>query len=282
MSGFSRFMVGALAGGALVAAVALPVMAFKNVTPYSMGAIEPTAPHSPASASRMGFTSTEKQAIGAIARDYMLENPEILQEMATLLQAREGEKQAALRQRAFVEYNDTLYNSQHQTVLGNPEGDVTIVEFFDYNCGYCRSALKDMENLLAKDKNLRVILKEYPVLGNESHEVAKVSAAIRKQGLDIFSTFHHTIMNSQEHADGTFALKAAADAGADMDKLTTDLADPSLEEGINESLAIGQRLGIDGTPSYVVGQTVLAGAVGEDRLFAAIKNMRVCMKAQCP
>jgi protein-disulfide isomerase len=228
-----------------------------------------------------GFSQSQKTEIGQIARDFLLEHPEVLQDMAMVLQAREAEKTAALQKNAFSDHKNLIYSSVNQTVLGNPNGDVTLVEFFDYNCGYCRAALKDMDALLENDKNLKIVLKEFPVLGVASREVAVVASALRMQSSGLYLKFHNAVMSEQEPSDGAKALELAKKAGADMPRLARDMADPAIEEGIKESLAIGQRLGIDGTPSYVLADTVVPGAVGAEKLEAMITNVRKCKKVSC-
>jgi protein-disulfide isomerase len=270
----SRLALSVAAIAILAGAAAIPFMApaaQEPVTAMPVAKVERSAQ----------FTASQKNEIGVIAKDYLLQNPEVLQDMAMVLQARESEKTAALQKNTFSDHRELIYSSEHQTVLGNPQGDVTLVEFFDYNCGYCRSALKDLDALLADDKNLRIVLKEYPVLGPQSREVAIVASALRKQGTETYLKFHHAVMGEDQPADGQRALDIARGLGIDMDKLVADMADPSVEEGLRESVGIGQRLGIDGTPSYVLGDTVIPGAVGAERLEAMIANVRKCQKVEC-
>ena len=152
-------------------------------------------------------------------------------------------------------------------MVGNPAGTVTVVEFFDYNCGFCKRALDDLAKLMKGDANLRVVLKDFPVLGPKSVEAAQVAAAARKQmKADKFFEFHSKLIMQKGQIGRAEALAVAKSVGADMTRLAADMEDPSVREGIAETMQIGDSLGLTGTPSYVIGKEVVVGAVGYDEL----------------
>jgi len=212
---------------------------------------------------------------------YLVKNPQVLQEMAELLQNRQEQAANAQRSSVFEEHRKAIYDSPNQVVLGNPQGDVTLVEFFDYNCGYCRKAHSDIDTLLKTDPKLRVVLKEFPVLGPESVEAARVAVAVHSQAPDKYLAFHDALLSSSDTVDGKAALAEAQKLGLDMDKLSDALAQPSNSDPMKESHKLAQLLGIDGTPTFIIADTLVPGAVGLPALQKAIANARACGKAAC-
>jgi protein-disulfide isomerase len=169
-----------------------------------------------------------------------------------------------------------LFNSPHQITLGNPDGDVTLVEFFDYSCGFCKRALGDMVALLKSDPKLRIVLKEYPILGPGSLEAARIAVAIRMQDPtgQRYLEFHKTLLGDRMPPTRERVLTAARDAGADMARLERDEESDEVRESIDESGRLARALGISGTPSYVIGENVVIGAVGIAALSDKIKAAR--------
>ena len=165
--------------------------------------------------------------------------------------------------------------------IGNTQGDVTLVEFFDYNCGYCKRALSDLTDIIKGDGKLRVVLKEFPVLGPGSVEAAQVAVAVRMQdtGKKYFD-FHQRLLGGRGQADKARALAAAKDAGFDMARIEKDMKSDEVKASIDESMKLAEALGLNGTPSYVVGSDVVVGAVGLDALKQKVNQAR-CGKATC-
>lgn len=223
---------------------------------------------------------TDRAAIEQIVRDYLLANPEILREMAGRLEEKDKAAAQAAREETFKTAAAEIYNSEHQVVLGNPKGDVTLVEFFDYNCGYCKQALADTNELLKSDPNLRLVLKELPFLGQDSVDAARVAIAVSKQAPDKYLDFHRQLLSS-DSASGSIAIEIARDLGLDMKKVSADIAAPKTEEALIESRHLANQLGITGTPTYVIADTILPGALGADNLKEIIGSVRQCGKAQC-
>jgi len=157
---------------------------------------------------------------------------------------------------------------------------VTLVEFFDYNCGYCRSALPDLATLLAEDPNLRVIFKEFPILSNESIDAARIAVLVGDSDVDYWS-FHEALFTSRGKVDKDVALAAAADLGLSPVSLELDMGTDSVSRTIQTSYEIAKALNITGTPTYIIGNEVIPGAIGVDELRQRIANMRECGETQC-
>jgi protein-disulfide isomerase len=153
-------------------------------------------------------------------------------------------------------------------VLGNPQGNVTMVEFFDYNCGFCKRALGDMLDLIKSDSNLKFVLKEFPVLGEGSVEAARVAVAARMQDTTgkKYIEFHQKLLGSRGAADKMRALAVAKEVGFDMARIEKDMGSDEVKKTIEENMKLAEALGVNGTPSYVVGEEVVVGAVGIDAL----------------
>ena len=231
----------------------------------------PLAP-APQAAEEGSFSKMQRQEIEGLIREYLLKNPGILREMMSALEARETRERASAQSRALAENADNIFHSANDIVLGNPKGDVTLVEFFDYNCGFCKRALGDLQTLLKTDKNLRVIIKEYPILSAGSLEAARVSLAANRQGK--YLKFHSALLGSRGQADGEKALKLAEKLGLDMDRLKADMKRPGIDESLASVQKLARRLGISGTPAYIMDDTILPGAVGIENLRAQIARIR--------
>jgi len=217
-----------------------------------------------------------RAAVESIAKEYILQHPEVIQEALAELQKREQAAEAEQHQAAVKENAATIFSSPRQVVLGNPQGDVTMVEFFDYNCGYCKRALSDMVALLKSDPKLKVVLKEFPILGDGSTEAATVAIAVRMQdeGGKKYLEFHQKLLGGRGQADRAHALAAAREVGVDMARLERDMASPEVKATIDENLRLGQTIGIGGTPTYVVGKELIVGAIGFDGLKEKINAAR--------
>ena len=227
------------------------------------------------------FSPAQTREIGDIVRDYLVDHPEVLRDAMVELDRREKAEQAAAREKIISETGQ-LFTSTHQAVVGNPNGKVTLVEFFDYNCGYCKRSLEDLAKLMKDEPNLRVILKDFPVLGPGSVEAAQVASALRNQfSGDKFWTFHQKLLLTRGQVGKAQALAVAKDMGADMSKLDRDMANPDVKAGIQEVMQMADGLNLTGTPSWVVGKEVVVGAVGYDELKGKISNVAKCGKAVC-
>ena len=219
-------------------------------------------------ASAQTFSDDQRQQVEGIVKDYLLKHPEVLQEAMSALDKKQQEADAAKASASIKDNNATLFNSPHQVVLGNPQGNVQIVEFFDYNCGYCKRALPDMLTLLKSDSNVRFVLKEFPVLGEGSVEAAHVAVAARMQDPTgkKYIDFHQKLLGGRGPADKARALAVAKEVGFDMPRLEKDMNSDEVKTTIDEDMKLADTLGVNGTPSYVIGNELVVGAVGLDAL----------------
>jgi protein-disulfide isomerase len=228
------------------------------------------------------FSPAQRGSIETIVHNYLIAHPEVLQEAMAELEKRQTAAEAEKHKSAVKEHAQTLFSSPRQVVLGNPNGNVTFVEFFDYNCGYCKRALDDMLTLLKGDSNLKVVLKEFPVLGPGSVEAAQVAVAVHMQDKTgkKYLEFHTKLLGSRGQADKARALAVAKEIGLDMSRLEKDLASPEVKAKLQEDFKLAEALGLNGTPSYVIGSDVVVGAIGLAGLQQKVNTAR-CGKATC-
>jgi len=236
----------------------------------------------PRLAAAQSFNDTQRGDIETIVRNYLLAHPEVLEEAMAELSKRQAAADAVKHEASIATNADTIFNSPRGVMIGNKDGDVTFVEFFDYNCGYCKRAMSDMLDLMKTDSKLKVVLKEFPVLGQGSVEAAQVAVAVRMQDPTgkKYLDFHQKLLGGRGQADKARALAAAKDVGLDMAKLEKDMASPEAKATIEENFKLAEEMGMNGTPSYVIGKQIVVGAVGLDGLKEKISQAR-CGKATC-
>jgi protein-disulfide isomerase len=236
----------------------------------------------PQAASAQSFTDTQRGDIESIVKNYLIAHPEVLEEAMAELTKRQTAAETEKHEMSVAKNADTIFNSPRGVTLGNKDGDVTFVEFFDYNCGYCKKAMADMLELMKTDPKLKVVLKEFPVLGPGSVEAAQVAVAARMQDPagKKYLDFHQKLLGGRGQADKAHAMAAAKDAGFDMARLEKDIASPEVRATIEENFKLAEDMGMNGTPSYVIGKEVVVGAVGLDGLKEKIGIAR-CGKATC-
>jgi protein-disulfide isomerase len=232
-------------------------------------------------AEQPAVTGTDRAAIVEIMREYLLANPEIIREMITELERREAAQQDERRAQTLSEAHELLFEG-NDIVMGNPDGDVTLVEFFDYNCGFCERALEHVEAMIELDPDLRVVLKDFPVLGQGSVDAARIGLAAMEQfDNETAIEFHTRLMRVRGQANGDNAARIAVELGADPDRLEADANGTRVRDTLSENFEIADDLGLTGTPAWVIGDAVISGAVGPERLGLAIANVRSCGRAEC-
>jgi protein-disulfide isomerase len=236
----------------------------------------------PPAASAQSFSDGQRGDIEVIVRNYLLAHPEVLEEAMAELSKRQAAAEAEKHEAGVATNAEKIFNSPRGVVLGNKDGDVTFVEFFDYNCGYCKRAMADMLDLMKTDPKLKVVLKEFPVLSQGSVEAAQVAVAVRMQdpGGKKYLDFHQKLLGGRGPADKLRAIAAAKEAGLDIGRIEKDLASPEVKATIEENFKLAEAMGMNGTPSYVIGKQVVIGAVGLDGLREKIGLAR-CGKATC-
>jgi protein-disulfide isomerase len=218
--------------------------------------------------------SLDEKKIVAVVHDYLTKNPEILVEMTTELDKRQQEQQAEQQEKVISDNADALFRSPLAYSTGNPNGDVTVVEFFDYNCGFCKRALPELVKLVDGDDKVKVVFKELPIFGEESEGAAKVALAAGKQGK--YFEMHQKLFSEPGKADKDKALRIAAELGLDVPQLEKDMADPSIQQALDEAKDLAQKLGLQGTPLYLIGDRVVPGAPDDlyDQLAAKVAEVR--------
>jgi protein-disulfide isomerase len=206
--------------------------------------------------------------IKALVAETLRENPELILEALQALEARQAEAQAAAAKAVLDAERATLERDPNAPVLGNAEGDATIVEFFDYNCPYCKRAMPEVDALLAGDGKVRLALREWPILGEGSVFAARAALASRKQGK--YVEMHTALMGMRGKVEADTVMRVAGEIGLDVGKLAADMKSPEVEEHIATSMRLAQALGFNGTPSFVVGDTLIPGFVERTRLAEAV------------
>ena len=236
----------------------------------------------PGPAAAASFTPEQTTEIGGIVKDYLLSHPEVLRDAITELEDREKVAEGDARRKALAEIGTKLADEPDSLVIGNPSGAVTLVEFFDYNCGYCKRALSDLDRLMKTNKDLKVVLRDFPILSAASQDAALVALAAHNQFAgDRYWEFHRKLLGIRSTVGKQQALDVAREMGADMDKIEKDASDPKTRAAIQQSLNAAQALALNGTPSYIVGDEAIVGAQGFDEIEKRIANMRKCGKAAC-
>src|SRR5262245_57813671 len=236
-----------------------------------------------APAHAQAFTGEQRDEIERTVKEYLLSHPELLLDVMHELDKRQAEEQVKKLRASVMENSVAIFTSPHQVTLGNPQGDVTVVEFFDYNCAYCRRAMSDMLDLLKNDGKLKFVLKEFPVLGEGSMQAAQIAAAVRMQdktGSKKYLEFHQKLLGGRGQADRARALAVAKEVGLDVAQIEKDMTSDEVKATIEENFKLAKALGISGTPSYIVGTDVVVGAVGLDMLKAKVNSAR-CGQATC-
>ena len=230
----------------------------------------------PGRAAAAAFTPEQHQAIEAIVRDYLAKHPE---EVLQTLQAAEDKMKSEAHDKAsatLVKRRQEVFDDPNSPVAGNPKGDVSLVEFFDYECPYCKEVEPALEKLLREDSQLRFVYKEFPVLGPASVTAARAALAARKQGK--YDAFHRTMMALKGHIDDAAVFKVAAAVGLNIDQLKHDMSDPAVNTDLKANIKLAEALDIRGTPGFVIGDEIVPGAISFDDLKGLIAKARKTKK----
>ncbi len=223
----------------------------------------------------------DQDMINPMIESFLMDDPKILQRVSAALQEQLRVEEIAQTEIALASFEPEIYDDPGHVVLGNPDGDVTLVEFFDYNCGFCRQAMPDMTRLLEEDPNLRIILKEFPVLSNDSVAAARISVVVNDIAPELYQEFHELLFTARGQITGEAALNAAREVGLNPVTIGLDARSEAVTAVIQRSYVLAEGLGITGTPSYIIGNEILPGAVGYEALKSRIDNMRECGATIC-
>ncbi|MEP2682202.1 MAG: DsbA family protein [Sulfitobacter sp.] len=220
-----------------------------------------------------GFAQEPSDArIKELALEAIRENPQIIMEAVQLLEQEQAATQAEAAADLLKNQRELLEHDPNAPVFGNPEGDVTVVEFFDYNCPYCKRAMSEVQGLLDVDRDVRLVYREWPILSEGSVFAAKAALAAREQGK--YEEFHWALMGMEQRAEEASVMRLAEEIGLDIEQLRTDMEAPKVQEHIDESMRLTQALGFNGTPSFVIGDDMVPGFVEQEQLEALVDKAR--------
>ena len=277
-----------LAVPAIAALAALVLIGSSAVRPPAVAVVE-TAASAPAEppaqqpapvklSEPARFTPDQKQEIEKLIKSYLVANPEVFLEVQTALEEKMEKEQAAKLKAVVAENAAEIYREPNAAVAGNADGDITVAEFFDYNCGYCKRGLADVVKLVQSDPNVRLVFKELPILSKGSEEASHVALAARNQGK--YWEIHRALLEAKGHVNEAAALRIAEKLGLDMDKLKQDMASPEVKTEVEKSEALAKKLGVNGTPHFLVGDRAIAGA--PDDLYEQLaRNVGELRKQGC-
>ena len=236
------------------------------VLPLMMAAIAlPTA-------ARAEMTAEQKEEVQKLDHEYILEHGELLIESVNKYQAKQEEETNAKAGEKAKELLASLKNEKNAAIAGNPEGTITMVEFFDFNCGYCKKAFEEIQKVIKEEKDVKIVFYDMPILGPDSLESSKWALAAKKQ--DKYFAYHTALMNHQGGKDEATFKKLAEEAGLDAEKLAKDKADPSIEAEIQTHIKTAQELGIQGTPGFLINEKIFRGYIPYDVIQATLKEER--------
>ena len=219
------------------------------------------------------FSTDKREEIHKIIKDYLLANPEVLRDALIELEKRQQADQLA-QTRALISKNaEAMFQSEHTYVAGNPDGDITLVEFFDYNCGFCKRSMEGVIGLIESDPNVRVVMREFPILGQGSLIASRAALASRKQNK--YWEFHVALMNAKSLQTEAQVMRVAKSVGLDIEKLKADMEAPEIVLSIKEGYDLAQALGIQGTPTFVLDDQIIPNATNiQGILTAAVEQIR--------
>ncbi len=240
------------------------------------GVTAPASPTSPAAGA--SFSAQQRKELETIIKNYLVTNPEIFLEVQTALETKMEKEQSEKLKVAITENAAEIYRDPKADIAGNPNGDITVVEFFDYNCGYCKRGLHDIVKLVESDPNVRVVFKELPILSKGSEEASRIAIAAGKQGK--YWEVHRAMLETKGMLNETTGLQIATKLGLDIDKLKKDMASPEVEAEIKKSEALAKKMGVNGTPHFLVGDRAIPGAP-EDLHDQLAKNISELRKSGC-
>jgi protein-disulfide isomerase len=227
---------------------------------------------SPSSIAAEEITSEQRKAIEAIIHDYLMQNPDVLIEALRAAEEKANSDADAKAVQVLKDRRREVFDDPATPVGGNPQGDVTIVEFFDYRCPYCKQAQPALQALLDQDHKLRFIYKEMPVLGAPSVTAARAALAARLQGK--YEFFHAAMMATKGQITDDVVYQVAGSVGLDLDRLKRNMAAPEIDHALKANLALANALDIRGTPGFIIGEHIVPGAIDLDALKNLVADAR--------
>ena len=221
------------------------------------------------------LSAAEREAFGAAVREYLLENPEVLMEAIAILEARQEAEQAMADLELVATHAQALFDDGHSVVSGNPDGDVTVVEFIDYRCTYCRRAHPEVAELVETDGNIRVITKEFPILGPESVEASRFAISVLQvAGKEAYMKINETLIAHRGAFSRDALARIAAGAGLDSESIIARMDDEDVARVIRQNRQLGQAMQISGTPTFVFGDRMVRGYVPLEGMRGVVAELR--------
>jgi protein-disulfide isomerase len=219
-------------------------------------------------------TAQQEERMGEILRTYLLKHPEIIDEAMQALRERQAAEAAAKTARALQEHKGELLGDPMSPVAGDPDGQVTVVEFFDYNCAYCRAAGPMVTELLQGNPDVRFVYKEFPTLAASSRFAARAALAARRQSPELYTLFHDRLMKATDRLAEDGVIQIAGEAGVDVDRMRADMEDPAINKSIDGNIELARAIGVTGTPTFIIGDAMLVGAKPLQQMESAIADAR--------
>jgi len=226
-------------------------------------------------------TAQQEERMGEAVRTYLLKHPEIIDEAMQALRQRQAAEAAAKTAQAVKEHRDALLADPMSPVVGDADGKVTVVEFFDYNCSYCRAAGPVVNELLQKTPDVRLVYKEFPTLAPSSRFAAQAALAAYRQSPELYTVFHDRLMKATGRLTEDSIVQIAREAGVDVDRMRADMEDAAINKSIDRNIELARAIGVTGTPTFIIGDAMLDGAKPLQQMESAIADARP-LSAQRP
>lgn len=223
-------------------------------------------------AQAQSFDQEQTRDIEQIVREYLMQNPDVLIDALREYERRQQAEQQNQRLHALAGLDSFIESIPPEDIVGSPDGDVTIVEFFDYRCGFCHKMMEPILTAIEQDPDLRLVLVEFPILSEASRYAAQAALASREQGL--YPEFHFALMEQRGQLNEERVMQIAQSVGLNVEQLRRDMQSPAVEETLNANFALAQQLGVNGTPAFVIGDSFVPGAIPLERLQALVEEAR--------
>ncbi len=220
------------------------------------------------------LTADQRNEVRQIVREYLVQNPDIVIEAIQAYQARAEEEKRNGLQAALADNKNELERDPTSPVIGNPDGDVTVVEFMDYRCGYCKKVFPAVQELLKTDGNIRYVVKEFPILGPDSVVASQAATAIWLSAPEKYMTFHTALMEVRGGLSTNRVVAMAEELGLDGQQVLSGMGSPEVESAILKNRELAQALGISGTPAFIIGNQLIPGATSVERLRELVAAAR--------
>lgn len=251
-------------------------MLVKFFAPALMAVAILAAPMAASAQEDQALTQKQAEAVRNLVRDYIMENPEIIAEAIEALREKQRLTAEAEAKKALVELREQIRNDPDSPVLGNAKGDITVVEFFDYRCTYCKAILDPLMETVKADGKVRLVMKEFPILGPDSVVAAKAAMAARAQKK--YEEFHRAMMKVRGQVNTDTIFKVAAEVGLNVDKLKKDMSAPEIDQALKRNAELARSLDISGTPALIIGDRIIPGALDQGTLKQIIDQTRKTTK----